>query len=91
MDNYLSQLGIGGILVLLILREILPYLKSKNGTNNRLLGTQTVDFWENNAHTILRGELKVLVDAIYNLSASHLKITEQLTELLILARQKSNL
>jgi len=30
MDSILTQLGVGGILVVLVLREVLPYVRGKN-------------------------------------------------------------
>lgn len=33
MDNVLLHLGIGGIFAIMLLREILPYLKTKNTVN----------------------------------------------------------
>jgi hypothetical protein len=52
MDDVFTQVGIGGVFALLMVREILNFLKAwenrkvrKNGGSNGAAGGQSVDFW----------------------------------------------
>jgi len=52
MPESLTSLGVGGILVILILREVLPYFK-KMGRNG-MAGERSTDFWINTNAKILQ-------------------------------------
>lgn len=42
----LTQLGVGGILVLLVLDRVFSFLKDKAGDDKDTAGGQTCDFWQ---------------------------------------------
>jgi hypothetical protein len=35
MDQLITQVGVGGVIALLVIREVLNYLKGRNGTNDK--------------------------------------------------------
>jgi hypothetical protein len=46
MNETITQLGIGGVLALLIIREVLGFLKAKkNGVGGNHSGEKSVEFW----------------------------------------------
>lgn len=59
-DAALTQLGIGGIFVILVLRELLPFLlKSRRGQThtNGNAGERPVEYWSQEFRKIIREEM----------------------------------
>lgn len=45
MNDALLQLGVGGILAILVIREVLGFLRRRNADGVGLAGEQSVDYW----------------------------------------------
>ena len=55
-----TQVGVGGIFVLLLLREVLPFIKAMQGgvTSSAKAGDQTTDYWRANFQEMVANELR---------------------------------
>lgn len=62
MDSFITQLGVGGIFMILALREVLRFLKDsgkvKFSGNNDLAGAQTARFWEEKMSQIVKENMR---------------------------------
>ena len=100
MENVITQLGVGGILVLLVLREVFKFLsdrKIKNGHNELRAGDRSVEFWQseqkknvkNGITEILAPFLAVQIDLLREIKDSSKETRDSLLELLLIQRENS--
>lgn len=71
MDEF-SQVGIGGIFALLVIREVFEFMRRRKGENGNLTGEKPVEFWQAQMRVIVESELK---DAM-NIVASEIRILQ---------------
>ena len=50
MDQIVLQLGVGGALAFLIIKEVLGFLKTKNGNGKRAMQDKIDDLWDWHNH-----------------------------------------
>lgn len=60
MNDVMLQLGVGGIFVLLLLKELLPFLLKRFG-HHQTSGEQGVDFWKATIREIVDDSFTTLV------------------------------
>lgn len=46
MGETLTQIGVGGVFALLVIREVLSFLKSRKNGSTKLAGELTSDYWQ---------------------------------------------
>lgn len=96
MNNTLTQLGVGGLVAVLLVREVLNFLKQrrndKDGVDLQRLAQQVTDLYQ--WHSVVDGEgVKVwyvrrsLEEAIRDLSANIRAQTEVLQQVLLESRE----
>lgn len=59
MDTLLTQVGVGGIFTVLVLREVFTFLKTRKA--NGASGDQSVEFWQQQQQLIIAENLKMSV------------------------------
>ena len=89
LADSLVHLGGGGVLAVLIIREVLAFLRTRNGKNGvKRLGDLTVDAFESKERHIVRNELMVIVGAL-NLNTQKLdQIHIAIVELAAIQRER---
>ena len=59
--DHLIQLGIGGALAILIIREVFKFLTDRKQKENGSAGTKSVEFWQAQQRTAVREVLTELI------------------------------
>ena len=94
MDT-LAQLGIGGVVAILVIREVLKFLaRPKNGNGGQSAGQKSVEFWQNEHRTtikdsmndILRPFLSNQIELLREIRDLSAKTREGVAELVVLQR-----
>ena len=89
MNETLTQLGIGGIFALLIIREVLTFLKAKkeNGKNGAA-GERSVEYWQQQFGLVIdhsiNTNVKGRIDALH---AGHLALLAELKSAQLSSRE----
>lgn len=89
LDANMTQVGVAGILTLMLLDKVLPYVtKQRNGDNS---GGKPVDFWKTEinkaVHSAMGTQTMQVTAAIKDLQNTETKVHESVIELVVLARQ----
>ena len=94
MTDTMTQLGIGGIVALLIIREVLRFLRSRNGSSSSPAGSsgsQSIEFWQAEIRKAVSEALNPFLSAqselLRGIQITESKIHEAVMELVILTRQ----
>jgi transposase-like protein len=61
--NYIGQIGVGGIFAILVIREVLGFLKTRNGKKNgvAMSGALPKEYWQNTFREIVNEGLKEIL------------------------------
>jgi hypothetical protein len=97
MGPELTQVGVAGILIMLVVKELFAFLKTRNGNGNAHkapeAGSQSVEFWKAEfkaiAESAMATQLAQIGDAARDLQHTQHKVHEGVVELVVLARQMS--
>jgi hypothetical protein len=78
LQEPLMQIGIGGVFALLIIREVLTFLKAKKG-NGGAAGERTVEYWQQQFGVIVDHSINTnMKGRIDSLRAGHLELLAEL-------------
>ena len=74
MGDLITQIGVGGVLALMIIDRVLTHLKGRNGSSS---GDQPVDYWRNTFKEIVIGSMDGSVTPILRAQTEILSRLEQ--------------